>query len=51
LGEPQGQDDIERVRHLICALLGHRFGASRTIMGFTLRRCTRCGTTESSAEG
>jgi hypothetical protein len=38
------------MRHLVCALLGHRLGAPKTIVGFTLRRCERCGKLESGAE-
>jgi hypothetical protein len=32
------------MRRLLCLLLGHRFGAPTTVIGFDVRRCERCGT-------
>jgi hypothetical protein len=48
LGEASGGDDIESMRHVVCVLLGHLFEEPTTILGFTMRRCSRCGKTEPS---
>jgi len=36
------------MRRVLCAIVGHRFGEPTTIMGFSLRRCARCGKSEPS---
>jgi hypothetical protein len=49
LGEPSGRDDTESVRHVVCVLFGHLFEKPTTILGFAVRRCSRCGKTEPSS--
>jgi len=39
---------LKSVRHVVCVLLGHLFDEPTTILGFTVRRCSRCGKTEPS---
>jgi hypothetical protein len=36
------------MRHVVCVLLGHQFEEPTKILGFMLRRCSRCGKTEPS---
>jgi hypothetical protein len=36
------------MRRVICALVGHRFDEPKTIMGFSVRQCGRCGKAESA---
>jgi len=36
------------VRHVLCVLVGHLFEEPTTILGFSVRRCARCGKTEPS---
>jgi hypothetical protein len=40
--------DIPGVRHVLCVLVGHVFEKPTTILGFSMRRCARCGKTEAS---
>jgi len=38
------------VRHILCVLVGHRFDSTVTVMGFSVRRCARCGQTQPETE-